>query len=147
MGKPLDPGPPLQAPEEYCEADPPNLGDYLKATGITLLVTAGMAVGWFAFAMATRKVWSVVDVVAGLAVGLAVNSAASRHRSSWLGAMAGTGAVLATAIGYSLLWLPFVDPAAVDRQFSWYHLFAVALAAFIAYRLAGPKTQPNSEQP
>lgn len=143
MSRPLNPGPPLTAEEEFCEHAPPTGMEYLKATGTAVLITLGGALSWFLIVLATRRLWGFSTVIIGVAAGWILNHAAGRHRSRPLGIMAASATVLAAMIGYGMLWLPFVDPKLADRQFSWYDLVMQALGAFVAYRLAGPKARPN----
>jgi hypothetical protein len=144
MRKPLDPGPPLTPGNEFCESEPPNGFEYLKAAGAAGLVVAAGGALWFASALLTGKQWAFTGVVLGVAGGWVVHRAAGRHRSRAVGLMAGASTVLAVALGYGLLWLPFLNHNSANRQFSWYHLFMLGVGAFVAYQLAGPRVPSKS---
>lgn len=141
MSRRLNPGPPLTAEEEFCEHAPPTGGETFKAMGTALLITLGGALGWFLVVLATRRLWGFSTVLIGVAAGWTMHQAAGRHRSRTLGILAAVTTVLAPIIGYGMLWLPFVSPDLADRHFSWYDLAMLALGAFVAYRLAGPKAK------
>ncbi|HYF92675.1 MAG TPA: hypothetical protein VD969_10510 [Symbiobacteriaceae bacterium] len=143
MSNHYNPGPPLRPEDEFCACQPPSGAEYAKAAGVGVLTVALGGAAWFGIVLATHKLWGFTTVVVGLVAGWAVNRSAGTHRSISLGIIGGAATVLATICGYALLWLPFVDGAAVDRQFSWYDLLMVSLGAFMAYRLAGPKPKAN----
>ncbi len=141
MGNGLNPGPPLVPGDEFCPTEPPRTGDYIKAGGSATLAVLGGAAGLFAIAMATQRLWSFTSVLIGLLLGWAVHRAAGRRRSLWLGVMAAVATVESNAIGYGLLWLPFISPTHLNRQLNWEHFIMLAVGAAVAYRLAGPRTQ------
>lgn len=146
MGKPLDPGPPLTPGDEFCESQPPTGLEYLKAAGAAgLVVVAGGALS-FGITLVTGRQWAFAGVVLGIAAGWLVHRAAGRHRSRGVGLLAGASAFLAAAVGYALLWVPFLNHNGANRQLSWYHLFMTAVGAFVAYQLAGPRLPSKSLQ-
>jgi hypothetical protein len=144
MHKRLDPGPPLVPEDEFCACQPPGPAQYLWAIGASFLVALGGAIGWLTITVATQRMWTVTLVLIGLCAGWAVNKAAGRLRSVGLGVIAVVAAVIGGLGGYALLWLPFIDSRAIDRQLDWEHLLILALAGFIAYRMSGPKSNVHS---
>lgn len=143
MGKPLDPGPPLTAGEEFCPDEPPSAHEYWRASFAAMALGTVLAGGWFVVAVATQRLWGVIVVLIGIALGLTVHRAAGRHRSYVMGAIAAGATLLAGILGYILLWMPFVS-ASVDRRIEWYHPLMLVLALFVAYRLAGPRATDDT---
>ena len=140
MSGPLDPGPPLVAGEESCPQDPPTRGEFTRAITIAGIATLCGAAAQFLASLATQRVWGFVTVLFGVVIGLLVNWAAGRHRSVSLGIVAAVATLGAALFGYSLLWLPFVTPP-VNRSLTWFHLIMLGVGLFIAYLLAGPRTE------
>jgi MFS family permease len=143
MGKPLDPGPPLTAAEEFCACEAPSTREYVRAVGAAFLVFLAGGLGWLGLAMVLQRLLVIPDVVIGVTAGWVVHQAGGRHRSRALGLLAAAAAMLAPAAGYSALWMPFVrQPSAGWRLNGWDFLMA-GVGAFVAYLLAGPRDQPK----
>jgi hypothetical protein len=140
MGNHMDPGPPLISGDEFCPDDPPTGMETLRAVGTALLVVILGGAGWFVVVLATQRLWGVVMVLVGGLSGYFINQAAGRHRSLTLGLLAGGATLCASALGYGLLFLPFVDGTVINRSLDWTDLIKLAVAMFLAYRLAGAKS-------
>lgn len=144
MHKRLDPGPALVPEDEFCACQPPGPAEYLWAIGASFLVALGGAIGWLTITIATQRMWTLSLVLLGFCAGWAVNKAAGRLRSVALGVIAVIATALAGLGGYALLWLPFIDATAIDKQLNWEHLLILALTGFVAYRMSGPKSNIHS---
>lgn len=130
-----NPGPPLTPADEFCACQAPSGKEYLKAGGVALLVIcfgAGLIIG---AALLSGQTWSVLTAVVGATIGWAVNRAAGRHRSVWLGVIAAAGTGLAAGFGY--LALSF-SGSPIIWGLPWTHLLMIGAGALVAYRLAGP---------
>lgn len=136
--RPLNPGPPLVADPEYCASEPPSDLDFVRALLIGGLGSLVATAGYFAVVVISGQLWSVIPVIAGAGLGLLVNRAANGHRSLSLGLIAAGLTLLASLLGYGLLWLPMVADY-IPRSIAWYHPVTLAIGIFLAYRSAGPK--------
>lgn len=143
MGNPLNPGPPLDPGEEYCEADAPSGVEKARAVGAALLVTLAAAGSILLIGLVTGRTWAFAALVVGVAQGWAVNNAANRHRSRFLGIVAAGATFFSHAAGYLLLWLPLEALQKVSRSLSWYDLVMIGISVFVAYRLSGPRPEPK----
>lgn len=138
MSRPIDPGPPLLIPPEYCATDFPTRSEYLRAGATAAAAVAIGALGSMGTALITQRIWGVVIVALGILIGFAIHWAAGRHRSLYLGLMAVGATLLGPLIGYALLWLPFTAPN-LDRSVTWSHLGMMVVGSFIAYLLSGQR--------
>lgn len=133
-----NPGPPLTPADEFCACQPPSGKEYLQAGGVALLVIcfgAGVIIG---AALLSGQTWSVLTALVGAGIGWAVNRAAGRHRSVWLGVIAAAGTGLAAGAGYLALSL-IGNP--ITWGLPWTHLLMISAGALVAYRLAGPNAE------
>jgi hypothetical protein len=131
-----NPGPPLAPEEEFCACQLPSGLEYLKASGVTLLLLLVGAGAVFGTALLSGRTWSFLNPLLGLVLGLAVNWAAGHHRSVWLGLIAAGGTGLATGVGYLALlgW----QHGPISWGLPWSHVVMIAVGGLVAYRLAGP---------
>lgn len=130
-----NPGPPLSPSDEFCACQAPSSKEYLKAGGVALLLIgfgAGVIIG---AALLSGQTWSFLTALVGAGIGWAVNRAAGRHRSVWLGVIAAAGTGLAAGVGYLALSL---SSSQIIWGLPWTHPLMVSAGALVAYRLAGP---------
>lgn len=144
MGKPLDPGPPLTAADEFCACEAPGTGAYVKAAGTAVVISMIGAGAWGGLAVTFGKVLAVPTVLIALAAGWSVQAAAGRHRSIALGIIAAVATLAAAAAGYLLLQLPAVHPPAGGWHLNLYDFIMAGVATFLAFRVAGPGTKSRN---
>jgi hypothetical protein len=84
------------------------------------------------------KVLAFPGVLIALAAGWAIQAAAGRHRTIALGIIAAVATLVAAAAGYLLLHLPAVNRPAAGWHLNGYDFIMAGVAAFVAFRLAGP---------
>lgn len=133
-----NPGPPLTPTDEFCACQAPSGREYLQAGGVAFVLIcfgAGLIIGT---ALLSGQTWSVLTALVGAGTGWAVNRAAGRHRSVWLGVIAAVGTGLAAGVGYLALGL-IGNP--ITWGLPWAHPLMVAAGALVAYRLAGPNAE------
>lgn len=141
-----DPGPPLIAEEEFCACQPPSTMEYVKGSSAALLALVAGAVVWLGLVLLLQRISGLAAVLIALGTGWLVHRAAGRHRSAGLGIVAGAASVLASLLGFALLWLPYFDRWNLPRQLDWYQLSMIGLGALVAYGLAGPRDRRSKTQ-
>jgi|GEM_PF-2584875 len=134
-----NPGPPLTPAEEYCACQPPSTGEYLKALAASLLFSLAAAGAWLLVTLVMQQISGLTSVLIGLAAGWTVHRAAGRHSSTALGVVAATASILASLVGFALLWLPALARVPLTRRLTWYELLLIGLGALVAYRQAAPR--------
>ncbi|MGE5672858.1 MAG: hypothetical protein ACM3XM_03100 [Mycobacterium leprae] len=140
MSKPLNPGPPLVAGDEFCPDAPPTIAGYIKASLAALLVVAAGAAASLALALYTGHFYAAVVAVTGLFAGWFIRLAADCRRSLVLGIMAASTTLCSLVGGYGLLLLPLVNAGATTiTSAPWSYLLSTAAGLFLAYRIAGPR--------
>lgn len=140
MRPPLTPGPPLQIEDEPCAHGPPSGRDYLRAATAILVVGAVGVAFQLTAALITHRVWGLATVIIGVLSGVAVHYRAGRRRSWQLGLMAAVGTLISGGLSYAFAWLPIITPSPGDPV-DWYYVAMLGLGVFIAFLLAGPRTE------